>query len=176
MKRIVVLFSLLLILTGCGDNVARNEVSPNGRYQDMIDLIAANQNFMTSSEYYDITCDIAAIDGGYRYYVIIDNPRIALYDIEAMAIENGVDYHSVMAASVGIFEDQIYKMVPNQIDEEKGYVKGVILSGVTTNETPHVKMLVQWQDEMLTNTYREYFAFDITPTVADEGAGIDEQG
>ena len=166
MKKICILLLCLLILGGCS-NTAVNEVSSDDRYNDMVELVETNKNYLTVSEYNDITIDIASIGGGYRYYIFIDNPRIALYNISVIALEDGVDYKTSMAPSVGIFEGKTYNMIPNQTNSDKGYVKGMVLSGTTTNENPHIKLLVQYQDKMLTNTYRDYFEFDIITSEAN---------
>lgn len=160
MKKIFILLLGLIILSGCS-NTAVNEVSSDDRYNDMIELVETNKNYLATAEYYDITFDIASIGGGYRYYIFIDNPRIALYNISVIALEDGVDYKTSMAPSVGVFEGKTYNMIPNQTNSDKGYVKGVVLSGTTTNENPHIKLLVQYQDKMLTSTYRDYYEFDI---------------
>ena len=70
-----------------------------------------------------------------------------MYDIEAIAIEKGVDYSNTMTANIGIFESDEYHMVPNQSDIDLGYVKGVSISGFTTTENPTLYVLVQWKNK-----------------------------
>ena len=96
-------------------------------------------------------------DGAYRFYVTIDNPKAAMYNVEAIAIESDVDYSNEMAANIGLFEDTKYSMIPNQTNASKGFVKGVNISGVTKNENPVLYILVTWTNKDASATKREFF-------------------
>lgn len=122
----------------------------------MVELLSNYDEFADSSSYYDVTLDIAKISDGYRFYIIIDNPKVSMYDIEAVAIEKGVDYSQKMAANIGIFEEEYYSMVPNQYNTEKGFVKGVSISGVTTSLNGEFYLLVQWNNSSMSHVHREF--------------------
>ena len=162
MKKKIILLSLVLmvLLGGCKSEDTINP-SANERYTDMVTQLQDRDVFSTSSEYYDISADISAINDGYRYYIVIDNPKIAMYDIEAIAIEKGIDYSSVMAANIGLFEEEEYSMIPGQSYVEKGFVKGISISGVSENENPTLYLLVSWHNRDLSVTKKEYFKLDI---------------
>ena len=161
MRKLLITLILLLVLSGCSVDT-NQDISANGRYFDMISLLKSNQKFMTSSDNFDIVGEVAKINDGYRYYIIIDNPHIALYNVEVLAIEEGIDYSKSMACNIGIFEDTPYNLIPNQANVEKGYVKGLSVSGVSQNKNIRLKVLVLWQDKALANTYREYFQFNLS--------------
>jgi len=156
MKKIVVILLTVFCLFGCSE-IGRQDVDPNQRYFALIDTIKQRDNFIDVSNYYDLSIEVAKIDDGYRYYVTIDNPRAALYDIEAMAIEKDVDYTNKMAANVGIFEDSIYSMIPNQKNPDKGYVSGLVMSGVCENPNVTLYIYVSFKNEDYSSIHNEFF-------------------
>ena len=56
-----------------------------------------------------------------------------------------------------MFEYTKYSMIPNQTNASKGFVKGVNISGVTTNENPVLYVLVTWTNKDASVTKREFF-------------------
>ena len=108
---------------------------------------------------------MARIEDGYRYYVIIDKPTLAMYDIEVLAIEPDGDYQNNMAANVGIFEEEEYHMIPNQSNVQEGYVKGVIASGLTQNPEITLHIFVQFKNADYSTVHTEYLEL----TAAYEG-------
>ena len=159
MKKILLIL-LLLCLCGC-DKIGEEKVDPNQKYADIIENIQEHEEFLDSSDYYDISADIASIDGAYRFYVTIDNPRAAIYDIEVIAIEEGKDYSTTMAANVGIFEDIDYAMIPNQANPDKGYVKGLVISATTENPETTLYINVSFKNEDYSLTHSEYIKLDV---------------
>ena len=158
MKKIIALIVLIMLVSGCSST---NTSDYEDDYYSMISLINERDEFQTSSSYFDISTDISQIsDGSYRYYVTIDNPRNAMYDVEVMAIEKDVDYSSTMAANVGVLTDETYNMIPNQVDTNLGFYEGISVSGISTLSSPVLYVLVQWQDSN-TNSIREYFKLEI---------------
>lgn len=160
MKKFLIVFSIILILTGCQD-AGRSMANPNERYSYIIDMIKEHEVFVTSSNYFDIACEMAKIDDGYRYYITVDNPRLAMFDVEMLAIEDNVDYLNTMAANVGIFEDSEYNIVPNQSNPSKGYVKGVVASAITKKPSTTLYIFVQFKNSDYSTTYSEYFKIDV---------------
>lgn len=159
MKKLVFVLISLLVLCGCQE-IGKEDVDPNKRYFAMIETINDRDIFESVSNYFDISADIAKIDGGYRYYVTIDNPRSAIYDIEAIAIEKSVDYTNTMAANIGIFEDTEYSMIPNQKNPDKGYVSGIVISGISEKPETTLYIYVSFKNEDYSNTHIEYFKLD----------------
>lgn len=158
MKKIALVLILGICLNACSliDSNSNTDV----RYFSMIELIEERDQFLKKSNYFDINIEMSHIDGGFRYYVIVDNARSALYDIEAIAIEKGQDYSKTMAASVGIFEETEYIMIPNQSKPDEGYVAGLSFSGTTSNQNTEIYVLVQWKSKDHTETYREFFCLE----------------
>ena len=95
--RILSVFLLAISLCGCND-AGRETADPNERYAFIIDMIREQEVFSDRSDYFDIAVEMAKIDGGYRYYITLDNPRIAMYDVELLAIEDGTSLISALIA------------------------------------------------------------------------------
>lgn len=155
MKKIIVILVVLFTLLGCS-NVDRENLKT---YEDMASVLNDAKDYVSSSEYFDISVKCATVNDEERYYVTIDNPRIAMYDVKAMAFEDGSDIDVEFAPNVGIF-DEIINLVPNQINRNDGFVKGITISGVCRSESPVILCLVQWINEDNSKVYREYFKFD----------------
>lgn len=149
------------ILCGCSKANSSKSTAAE-RYFDMIDVLKNNEKFDETSNYFDISYEASKINDGYRYYVFVDNPRIAMYDIKMIVIEDGVDYSEVMAGNIGIFEDSSYNMIPNQTNIDKGFVKGLSVSGITDSADTTLKVMVTWQDKLLSVTSREFFIFKLS--------------
>ena len=154
MKKILIAL-LLFLLCACKQGDVINN-SAREKYNDMVDFLREHDTFTADSELFDISYDVSRIEGGYRFYIIIDNVRTAMYDVTAIAIEPGVDYSSTMAASIGIFEENDYSLIPNQYNAQKGFVKGISISGLSDTERPELLLMVEWKNKDMSVTYREF--------------------
>ena len=159
-KKIISLLFALILLCSCTE-IGRKKADPNERYVLMVETLQEHELFAEESSYFDISADMAKIEGGYRYYITIDNPRLAMYDVELLAIEKDVNYLNNMAANVGIFEDTKYNMIPNQSNPEKGYVKGIVASGVSSSPETTLYVFVQFKNADHTSAHSEYFKLDV---------------
>ena len=158
-KKIKLFFVLfLLLLTSCSLN--SNSIDNNERYNNLIKIINENESFLDSSNYFDIKVEMANINDGYRYYVTIDNAHSAMFNIEALAIEKEEYESNHMFANIGIFDELEYNMIPNQSYVEKGFVEGLIFSGVTNKPETTLYILVQWYNKDYSQQYREFFKLD----------------
>jgi len=159
MKKLLCLILITLFLTGCQSK--SDSVDYKVRYENLIKLLEENESYQNDSNYFDLSTDMATIEGGYRFYLTIDHAHAAMYNIEAIAIEKNVDYSSNMAASVGVFEESEYNMIPNQANIDKGYVEGLVLSGTTNNPETTLYVLVQWYNKDYSTQHREFFEIGI---------------
>lgn len=161
MKKLLLIICLLIGLCGCQED-GKQLANPDDRYMYIIEMIREHESFETSSDYFDIAVEMAKIENGYRYYITIDNPRIAMYDIEMLAIEKDVDYRNNMAANVGIFEEKEYNMVPNQANIDQGFVKGIVVSGISVKPQTTLYIFVQFKNADYSITRSEYFRLDVS--------------
>lgn len=161
----------LLVLSNC--SIGKKTANPNDKYLDMIELINSYEDFSESSDYFNVSAEETLLkDGSYRFYIVIDKAKVAMYDVEAIGIEKGVDYTNFMAANVGIFEDDTYTMIPNQANPDKGYVSGIVISGLTSSQETTVYLLVQWKSKDLLTTTRQFLKVDAkyrTDYIDEEG-------
>ena len=115
--------------------------------------------FQEKSDFYDLEVVMNQLpDGTYRYYVILDSPRVAMVDVEMLVVDAAVDYSqtSVIAPSVGLLENEDYSLIPNQVYPELGYVKGLMASGETTSPIVSLNVMVLWKDYAKLKETREY--------------------
>lgn len=161
MKKLVLILLFLLLISGCNQSNKQEETKYQ-RYFDMIALINDNDVFLEESNNFDISGEIAKVDGGYRFYIFVENPRIAMYDVEILAIEKNKDYSKNMAANLGVFEDSEYAFIPNQTNPNKGYYKGASISALTDKTSTKVYALIQWHNKDLSKLYREYITLDLS--------------
>jgi hypothetical protein len=160
MKKNLLILLLLLLLSSCkSSGIAADD--HDTRYLYVIGMLRQHDAFIKTSEYYDIKGEIAKIDGGYRFYVTLDNPRVAMYDIEVLAIEENVDYSGMMAANIGVFDSNEYHMVPNQSNPDKGFAKGLVISATCLNPSAKLKIFVQWKNRDFSKTFSEYVEIEI---------------
>ncbi|MGN1405150.1 MAG: hypothetical protein ACI4WM_02665 [Erysipelotrichaceae bacterium] len=158
MKKIFLSLVLIIGLFGCSDSNSAAQT----KYYDMLKLISEREEFLSSSENFTVSAEISNISQGrYRYFVTVDNPRIAMYEVEILAIEEGKEYINEVAANAGVLLDEVYNMIPNQSDVSRGYISGINISGETSNEHPVLYVLVQWHNKELTIVSREYFRIEL---------------
>ncbi len=163
MKKITLLLSILLLLSACS-NVSEEETQYE-IYKTMYQNILNTTSFSTSSNYFDISATLTRLDGGeYRYDVFVDNAKIAMYDIEILAIvdEGLLMISNQMMPSVGIYGSEEYAMIPYQVNAELGYVQGFNLNGVTNDTNATIKVQVTWKDYFKIRSYKENFAIEVS--------------
>ena len=162
MKRFLgVLLAGLIILSSCS-TADEDTTTSSEYYYDMLDLLISVESFSSEPVYYDITVDMAKVDDGYHYYVIVDNAKIAMYNIQVMAIVAGEDYSETMAANVGIFEGVSYTMIPNQTNVDDGYVAGLSISGLTDEAEATIDVIVRYSTSDMQTVIREYYRYTVT--------------
>ena len=174
MKKVfAAVLAIFITCSGClkktNDAAAKNE-----SYKTYYESAASGNSFLSSSDYYSVTATMAELpDGKYTYYIFIDDPQIALYSITAIAVENGVEYsdtNKIMPSS-GIFDTK-YSMIPNQVNKDAGYVKGIVLSGETDQPEVDLRLLIEWKDKTGKDTYREFLQVKpVLPQESQENEG-----
>jgi hypothetical protein len=175
MRKWMSVIIISLILSGCQwfDNDDIDEAKFQ-RYSAYYTSIFDNDRFVLASEYYDLEVVMNKIsEAEYRYDVIIDSPKIAMYAIEVMVVENNItpEVANKMMPTIGIFENVEYNLIPYQINVDKGYVKGLIVNGISTQPSINLKIMVLWRDYAKLLVTREFF--EIVKTY-DDGTIVEE--
>ena len=160
------LFGILIafVLAGCRISNQKPAVKGETSYEGYYRSIEGNEKFQDYSLYYDISAEMTTLaDGSHRYYIFLDSPQIAMYDVTMLAVENEVPYELAgkMMPNIGVFETTDYSLIPFQSNSKAGYMKGLVISGECADDTVNIRMLVEWSDKTMENTYREYLAFPL---------------
>ncbi|MEA5017779.1 MAG: hypothetical protein VB009_03560 [Erysipelotrichaceae bacterium] len=183
MRKILIMIIFVVFLGGCASKSDSIDKIKLENYAYIYQTITDNDTFNAVANYYDLQVVMAKIsDQQYRYDIIIDNPKIAMYDIKIMAVENNVDFSLAdkMMPSIGIFDDEEFNMVPYQINKDLGYVKGLVISGLTDKPIVNLKIRIVWKDYSKVEETKEYFNITIdymsqTPLTNDvEDEVVDE--
>jgi hypothetical protein len=164
MKKIFLALLILFMAAACQSAAQKQYAANLQRYNAYYTAILNNEKFLTSSDNFDISGVMNKLsDTEYRYDVIVDNPRIAMYDIEILVIESGksLEIASNIMPNVGIFEASDYNMVPYQTNLKSGFTKGFGLSGTVAKPTIDLKVLVVWHDYAKVTQKREYFDLSV---------------
>lgn len=151
---------MICLLSGCAGSPESQESIKLEKYKYIYQTVSDNNSFLDSPSYYDLSIVMSKLsDKSYRYDITIDNPQIAMYDVQVMAVENNLEYElsNKMMPTIGILEDDSYNMVPYQVDAERGYVKGLILSGEIDNPIVNLKIRVSYKDYLLVKETNEYY-------------------
>ena len=141
-------------------------------YEAYYSEIMNNELFVESSNYFDITTVVNQLGNNeYRYDVIIDNPKIAMYDINALVIENNQELFndaedSVMPLIISTSNSPIH-LIPFQVNIAEGYVKGIVLSGIVAEIPFNAKILVTWKDYGEVKSFKEFLEFEIDEVVEE---------
>lgn len=172
-KLVVMMFVLLFVLSGCARKESEEDIRLE-KYKYIYQTVSDNDSFLEHPLYYDLNVTMSRLaEDEYRYDITIDNPQRAMYDIQVMAIENNMEYSlaNKMMPTIGILDNQSINMVPYQIDHERGYVKGLILSGTTDDPVVNLKIRVSYKDYLLVVETKEYYSItiDYASQFAEEG-------
>lgn len=164
MKRLVLLI-LVLSLSACA--TTDRDAIASDHYKTLYTELLNELDTASSSVYFSVEATLSALDGArYRYDVFIDEPQIAMYDIEILVIvdDGSLVISETMMPSVGIFDEKTYHMLPYQVHPEKGFVKGFGLNGITEQSSVKLKVLVSWKDVNRIETFKQFIGIDLSVT------------
>lgn len=160
MKKIIICLLTLFILCGCKEVTRQLDQEKYDSYLTYYQSILDNDIDNSSSQCFDVALVVNKVDENqYRYDIIIDNPRVAMYDIKALAVIDDltieIDKDNMMP-SIGILDDNHFNMIPNQLDNSKGFVSGIDLSLISESDSLRISVMVEWKDSSEFNYVREY--------------------
>ena len=165
MKKLLLFSILCLFLSACQNNETSDTQRKQERYIRHYEEVIENTIFSSrNAAPFDISVAMNRLaDGTYRYDIIIDNPKVAMYNIEIIAIENNISYQNAtkLMPTFGIFDSTAYNMIPYQTNVDNGYVKGIIVSGVTADTTINLKIKVTWTDYSRVESSRIFVEMEV---------------
>jgi len=176
MKKILILIVLIITLAGCNKEETRQlDKEKYNAYLAYYNAILSAENKQTESSCFDIELVVNKIaEDKYRYDVIIDNPKVAMFDIKALAIIETlsleIDQENMMP-SVGILDGYHYSMVPGQLDKENDFYEGIILSLTSKESALRVSVMVDYKPLNEEETIRQYFSLYTTYEEVEELTG-----
>ncbi len=168
-KVLIACLTGMLMLSGC--SASKNGTSAAmTSYQGYYTAVEDNDKFVETSLYYTLSSEMSELpDGTHRYYIVLDEVQIAMYDVVMLAVENDTPYDQAdkMMPSIGILDDTEYNLLPFQSYTQNGYVKGLVISGECADAEVKLKLLVEWKDKNQERTTREFFSFVLTMSGAE---------
>jgi len=168
-KRFFRIGLVLVLLSACANT--QNQTTSFDVYQIHYQSILNNPSFKAQSDYFNVEAYIVELSANqYRYDVFIDQPKVAMYDVEVLVIvDDGLLVVSEqMMPSLGVFETSEYNLIPFQVDSARGFYRGLNLNGVVNREPIDVKVLVIWKDYFKIRTFKEYVRFELSTQIIVE--------
>ena len=98
------------------------------------------------------------INEGYRYEMLIDEPKQNMYNIKAISYSPSCldDYQP----TIGYFDKETYSMIPGIVDKKKNIYKGITLSGrVKKKET--LKVLIKFHTKKSQSGESYSYCFEV---------------
>jgi len=159
MLKKILLVVIIMMMLACKQTVVDDSKANMHKYESYYQSILDNDTFFEKSESFSIEAVMNQVGEYYRFSVILDSPKIAMFDIEMMAIiDDGsvsVNYDKVMPAS-GVF-DRSYNLIPYQQNEAAGYPRGIILDGLCDKAKIDLLVMVSWRNEDSSIRFKEFF-------------------
>lgn len=152
MKKLSLLLCLSLILSGCTHSKNDYEEQTQ-KYENYMELIIDNSKQITTNIPFDWEFNMTENEGKYIYEVIISNARVEMSNIQMIAVDIEQISESEIAPNLGLFEDETYNMIPNQMNVDKGYYPGVGVNGVSTKDKFILNCLVVYKDRNQADNY-----------------------
>ena len=154
-KRIFIIM-LCLLITGCKSDSNEMGDKLNLQYQKYIQKLIEQQEFNNKSDEFSIRLVLNKInDTETRYDIIIDSPKINMYDLQAIAKVENDDESSL--PSLGILEEESFSLVPGVVDKTRGIYRGVNLSGVTREKNINVIIYLRFYSDENNEKLEERF-------------------
>lgn len=156
----LVMICAVLLLSGCSSR-SRIEEESMKNYETFINAVINNKGIESKSIPFDYKMiQEKQNDGSYKYEVIINNPRVAMYDIQAIAVDQAVDSNTNIYPCLGLVGDDVdqsFYMIPYQSNPNLDYWQGIILDGISKDKQFTLNVLVSWKDSTRSNQYNAFF-------------------
>jgi hypothetical protein len=151
-----ILAVLCLLISGCSSDSTSKELVI---YEEEYEKIMTNTSYVVSSDKYTLSGEMVLQDDGtYDYVLVLDEARVAMYNIRMMAVEDDTAYEDAdkMMPSIGIF-DGPFAMVPGQVNTDDGFVKGLVASGSADHSPLDLKILISFTNEDSSESYEDFY-------------------
>jgi len=147
-------WKILLILFLCSCSHPAENISV---YDQMVEQLNQREDYVSESEYFNCELNVTPYeDGKYRYDVIIDQPKIDMENVKAIAVCESEK--SAIYPSLGLEEGDICHLFTDKIDKANAYYEGVRLSGISETENVSVRVYVAFTHDH--QMYEQYIRLD----------------
>ncbi|NLC55191.1 MAG: hypothetical protein GX769_04835 [Erysipelothrix sp.] len=172
MRKGKILVAMLLLLAGCTTKPNKDDLLLQ-KYKAAYNDLVSNDKFLSDSSYYDLEVVVNKIENNkYRVDAIIDNPKVAMYNIQVIAELDsiGVEQFDKVIPSLGIVDQSVYHLIPFQVNKDEGFYGGLVVSGVSDKAQGTIIIEIAWTDYSETVSYQEFlkFNYDIEPELPEE--------
>lgn len=159
MKKLLLVI-LCLFMTACATKTKDSDISDNAlkKYKEDLSYIKKAKKFDDYSDKMNVKLYYTEIDEGYRYEMVIDEPKQNMYNIEAISYSTSCldDYQP----TIGYFDKETYSMIPGVVDKKKNIYKGITLSGrVKKKET--LKVLIKFDTQKSQSDEAYSYCFEV---------------
>lgn len=159
MKKYILIF-MCSLLFACNSSNDAQEIKYKS-YNDFKNKILANSGKDSYSLPFRAYLEIIPLaNDTYSYTVFIDEPRIAMYQIQMMALDPIRVKDDKMEPNLGILEDEVFNLVPNQVYVDKGYPKGIALNGTVETSSFSIFVGISFSEENQNQTML-FFSFKV---------------
>lgn len=152
MKKLIVVLTLLLVITGCSSSTSQDNTNDHlyEQYSSYLTKLENNKEFDSNSDDFNINLILNKTNkGNTRYDIIIDEPKEEMKDIKAI-IKTDNDKDETYP-SIGLLEEETYSLIPGKIDKKNYIVKGLNLSGISTKSNFNVLIYITYKRNDILN-------------------------
>lgn len=172
MKKYKIILLGLIFLIGCSKGPGKDDLLLD-KYKAAYSDLVSNDKFVSTSSFYDVETVVNKIkDNKFRVDTIIDNPKVAMYNIQIIAEidSTGVEQYEDVVPSLGIVDQTAYNLIPFQVNQDEGFYGGLVVSGISDNSQGEVILEIIWTDYAGTKSYQEYIKlnYDIDNEIEEE--------
>ena len=174
MRKLSILCILLTVfLTGC-KNLHHQDSESIKVYESFIDAVVSNKGIESKIIPFEYKMNVFKQKDDYKYEIELYNPQVAMYDIQAIAVDQNMDSNTNVYPCIGILGDDANSqsnMIPYQARGEKGFVKMIILDAISPKKQFTVNVMVTWKDSTLQNQSRVFFNCNYVQEKGDTAIG-----
>lgn len=152
MKRKLFICLVCLFLGGCSQEKTLEDQQFD-LYDEIKEKLMTQDVFEKTGEFH-IALVYNQLESGYRYDIIIDQPKIEMYHILAMSYAQ--EAKDNMCPNIGIFDDENYNLKANYIDKASGFYKGIQLSGIVVHKQSVKVYISYYTDSQKTKKVEKY--------------------
>lgn len=166
-----------VLLMGCSYPRTGDEESMK-TYESYIDTVISNQGIESTMIPFDYDFHVYKMeDDTYEYEIAIFDPSVAMYNITAIAVNPELDSNTNVHPCLGILgadAQESFHMVPYQSNPQKGFYRGFVLEGISTESQFTLQVMVCWKDSALLKEQRVFFNVHFALEADDTAVGEKE--